>query len=108
MRNKRFLRRGFLRRLFFKTQIINNGGWHFSFLKTPEDIIKKMNAYGHGELAFKTDKQKIENSIKSKEFFINPKIKLKKVSTNRKLFQNILIIIFLFLKIGLKIKITLF
>ena len=38
-----------------------------------------MNAYGHGELAFKTDKQKIENSIKSKEFFnINPKIKLKK------------------------------
>jgi len=80
LRNKRFLRRGFLRRLFFKTQIINNGGWHFSFLKTPEDIIKKMNAYGHGELAFKTDIQKIENSIKSKEFFINPKIKLKKVS----------------------------
>ena len=41
-----------------------------------------MNAYGHGELAFKTDKQKIENSIKSKEFFINPKIKLKRVSIN--------------------------
>ena len=80
LRNKRFLRRGFLRRLFFKTQIINDGGWHFSFLKTPEDIIKKMNAYGHGELAFKTDKQKIEDSIKSKEFFINPKIKLKRVS----------------------------
>ena len=83
LRNKRFLRRGFLRRLFFKTQIINDGGWHFSFLKTPEDIIKKMNAYGHGELAFKTDKQKIENSIKSKEFFINPKIKLRKVSIDK-------------------------
>ena len=83
LRNKRFLRRGFLRRLFFKTQIINNGGWHFSFLKTPEDIIKKMNAYGHGELAFQVDKQKIEDSIKSKEFFINPKIKLKRVSIDK-------------------------
>ena len=41
----------------------------FLFLKTPEDIIKKMNAYGHGELTFKTDKQKIENSIKSKNFY---------------------------------------
>ena len=83
LRNKRFLRRGFLRRLFFKTQIINNGGWHFSFLKTPEDIIKKMNAYGHGELAFKADKQKIEDSIKSKEFFINPKVKLKRVPIDK-------------------------
>ena len=83
LRNKRFLRRGFLRRLFFKTQIINNGGWHFSFLKTPEDIIKKMNAYGHGELAFQADKQKIEDSIKSKEFFINPKVKLKRVPIDK-------------------------
>ena len=83
LRNKRFLRRGFLRRLFFKTQIINNGGWHFSFLKTPEDIIKKMNAYGHGELAHQIDKEKIEKSIQSKEFFINPKIQLKKVSIDQ-------------------------
>ena len=107
MRNKRFLRRGFLRSLFFKTQIINNGGWHFSFLKTPEDIIKKMNAYGHGELAFKTDKQKIENSIKSKEFFINPKIKLKEVSID-KTYPRYINNNFLFLKIGLIIKILLF
>ena len=42
-----------------------------------------MKAYGHGELAFQTDKQKIENSIKSKEFFINPKIKLKRVSIDK-------------------------
>ena len=80
--NKRFLRRGFLRSFFLKYKLLD-GGWHFSFLKTPEDIIKKMNAYGHGELAFKTDKQKIENSIKSKEFFINPKIKLKRVSIDK-------------------------
>ena len=79
LRNKRFMRRGFLRRLFFQTQIIDNGGWHFSFLKTPKEIIKKMESYGHGELSGKSDINKIENSIKLKEFFINPDIKLKKV-----------------------------
>ena len=78
LRNKRFMRRGFIRRLFFKTPIIDDGGWHFSFLKTPDQIIKKNESYGHGELSHKIDKQKIENCIKSKEFFINTDIKLKK------------------------------
>ena len=31
-------------------QIISNGGWHFSFLKTPEDISKKIKSYVHQEL----------------------------------------------------------
>ena len=30
-------------------QIIENGGWHFSFLKKPEDIKKKINSYSHQE-----------------------------------------------------------
>ena len=38
-----------------------------------------MESYGHGELSGKSDINKIENSIKLKEFFINPDIKLKKV-----------------------------
>ena len=46
LRNKRFLRRGFIRKLFFKTQIISNGGWHFSFLKKPKEIVEKMKSYG--------------------------------------------------------------
>ena len=49
LRNKRFLRRGFLRRIFFKTPTLNNGGWHFSFLKEPENIVKKLKAYAHSE-----------------------------------------------------------
>ena len=28
----------------FNYQIINNGGWHFSFIKSPEQIVKKINA----------------------------------------------------------------
>ena len=30
-------------------QIIENGGWHFSFLKKPEDIKKKIISYSHQE-----------------------------------------------------------
>ena len=51
-----------------KLQIIN-GGWHFSFLQSPEDIAKKIKSYSHGE--FNTEEnvninkinQKIKNSI---------------------------------------------
>ena len=32
-----------------KIQIIENGGWHFSFLKKPEDIKKKIISYSHQE-----------------------------------------------------------
>ncbi len=30
-------------------QLIKNGGWHFSFLKKPEDISKKIKSYVHQE-----------------------------------------------------------
>ena len=30
-------------------QLILNGGWHFSFLKNPEDISKKIKSYAHQE-----------------------------------------------------------
>ena len=79
LRNKRFLRRGFLRRIFFKTQIINNGGWHFSFLKTPEEIKKKMQSYGHGEHQQLSTVDNIVKNIEAKTFFINTDIKLKKI-----------------------------
>ena len=32
---------------YMDLKIINNGGWHFSNLKTPEDIEKKMLNFGH-------------------------------------------------------------
>tara|TARA_B100001059_G_C17768653_1_gene547092 strand:+ start:137 stop:964 length:828 start_codon:yes stop_codon:yes gene_type:complete len=37
-------------RYFTNPQIIENGGWHFSFAISPEKIRFKMKAYGHGEL----------------------------------------------------------
>ena len=45
-------------------QIIQNGGWHFSYLQTPENIAKKIKSFAHGE--FNTEKITNENSIKSK------------------------------------------
>ena len=31
------------------TQIIENGGWHFAYLQTPENISKKIQSFAHGE-----------------------------------------------------------
>ena len=31
-------------------QIINNGGWHFSYLLTPKQIQKKIKTFAHSEL----------------------------------------------------------
>ena len=85
LRNKRFLRRGFIRRFFFKTQIIENGGWHFTFLKKPEDIQKKMKSYGHGDLEKFSNLENIKKKIKENKFFIDETINLKKVD----LFKNL-------------------
>ena len=30
-------------------QIIKNGGWHFAYLQTPENISKKIKSFAHGE-----------------------------------------------------------
>ena len=44
-------------------QIIK-GGWHFSFLQTPKDIIKKIKSYSHGE--FNSEKHTNEETIKKR------------------------------------------
>ena len=30
-------------------QIIKDGGWHFSYLQTPENLLKKISSFSHGE-----------------------------------------------------------
>ena len=56
-------------RYFTNPVVIENGGWHFSFALSPENIRSKMNSYAHGELVNEklTDlnfiKQRIENKI---------------------------------------------
>ena len=53
-------------------QLIENGGWHFSFLKKPEDIKKKINSYSHQEFnisKFTSEKNIAEKISKGKDLF---------------------------------------
>ena len=49
-------------------QLIYDGGWHFSFLKEPKGISKKIQSYSHSEYnkPLFTDEKKIEERIKKK------------------------------------------
>ena len=51
-----------------KWNIIKNGGWHFSFLMSPEEIKKKLASFAHSEYNNEkyTNLKKIEDSIKNK------------------------------------------
>ena len=51
-----------------KWNIIKNGGWHFSFLMSPEEIKKKLASFAHSEYNNRkyTNLKKIEDSIKNK------------------------------------------
>ena len=52
---------------FYKIRwnLIKSGGWHFSFLMTPEDVQKKIKSFAHGE--FNKDDIVNEKNIKSKK-----------------------------------------
>ena len=57
-------------------QIIENGGWHFAYLQSPENILKKIRSFAHGEYN-KEDFANIEN--------IKEKIDMRKDIFNRKI-----------------------
>ena len=61
-------------------QIIK-GGWHFSFLQKPEDIITKIKSFSHGEFNENNiiDKKKIEKKILENEDIFNRGFKLKRI-----------------------------
>jgi len=54
-----------------KLKIIENGGWHFTNIKTPEELFEKLSNFGHHdefELA-NIDVDKIKEKISNKEVF---------------------------------------
>ena len=60
-------------------QIIN-GGWHFSYLQTPEQIINKIKSFSHGEYNNNTiSKKVIEEKILKNEDIFSRGFSLKKV-----------------------------
>ena len=63
LRDMKFKKYPFWRIDKYNLQIIK-GGWHFSFLQSPKDIIKKIKSYSHGE--FNTSEIINEENIKQK------------------------------------------
>jgi beta-1,4-mannosyl-glycoprotein beta-1,4-N-acetylglucosaminyltransferase len=65
-------------------QIIE-GGWHFSFLQSPENIAKKIKSYSHGEFNTKnnTDLEKINQKINNNIDIFDRGFKLKKINIDK-------------------------
>ncbi len=62
-------------------QIIENGGWHFAYLQTPENISKKIQSFAHGEFNKSSiiDEESISLKIEKGEDIFERGHSLKKV-----------------------------
>ncbi len=79
LRNLKFKNYPFWRLDKLNQQIIN-GGWHFSYMQTPEQILNKVKSFSHGE--YNTDnmsKKYIEEKIIKNEDIFGRGNKLKKI-----------------------------
>ena len=61
---------------------VSDGGWHFSFLQSPEDIAKKIKSYSHGEFntEHNTNEEMINKKIKENIDIFDRGFKLSKIN----------------------------
>ena len=79
LRNLKFKHYPFWRIDKLNLQIIK-GGWHFSFLQSPDQILKKIKSYSHGEFNHSSlSIETIENRILNKKDIFDRGFKLKKI-----------------------------
>ena len=66
-------------------QLIYDGGWHFSFLKKPEDIAKKIKAYSHQEFDISDfiDEKKIALRIENNQDLFDRNINYTKIEIDK-------------------------
>ena len=67
LRNTKFPRKyEFFKRYFSYNYVVDNGGWHFSYISKTDEIIKKIKSFAHKEYnkSFFTDKKRVEQRIK--------------------------------------------
>jgi beta-1,4-mannosyl-glycoprotein beta-1,4-N-acetylglucosaminyltransferase len=81
LRNIKIKKQSFWKLFSKKIQIINNGGWHFSFLKNPDSIKNKIISYSHQEYNKKefTNIDSIKKRIDNGEDLFQRQIKYEKV-----------------------------
>ena len=82
LRDKKIKKKQFWKIFSNNIQLINDGGWHFSFLKDPESIRNKIISYSHQE--YNTDEftniKQIEQKIIKGEDLFSRNIMYKKVN----------------------------
>ena len=63
----------FSKTYYSKFKIINNGGWHFGWLRSSDEIIKKINSYAHTEhnIIKNNNKNYIEECIEKNVSFLD-------------------------------------
>ena len=85
LRNQKVKNYSFLRFFKINWNIIENGGWHFSFLMYPEDIKKKIKSFAHAELNKNEylDLAKIKKSISEGKDLFNREQKYSKVDLDK-------------------------
>ncbi len=85
LRNIKVKKRPFWKIFSKKIQLIDNGGWHFSFLKDPESIKNKIISYSHQEYNTKefTNTDLIKKKISSGVDLFQRNIDYKKIEIDR-------------------------
>ena len=73
-----------LKKIFNDHQILKNGGWHFSSVKKPSEIITKLKSFAHNELVkeYMLNENYIRDKIKNCEDIFDRGTILKKVELN--------------------------
>ena len=73
-----------LKKIFNDQQILKNGGWHFSSVKKPSEIITKLKSFAHNELVkeYMLNENYIRDKIKNCEDIFDRGTILKKVELN--------------------------
>ena len=78
---------------FKKIKVLDNGGWHFSYLMSEEDIQKKIKAWTHSELdTFENnDLETIKKRVKENKDLFGRKIEFSKLEFSSKFLPEYLI-----------------
>ena len=87
LRDKKVKKYSFWRFDKIDWNIINDGGWHFSFVMSNKDIINKIKSFAHSEFNNQKYLKKdfIKKKIAEKKDIFNRKIKFVKIKNEKKL-----------------------
>lgn len=77
-------KRNFFSKLINNHQIIKDGGWHFTSLKKPFDLVIKLKSFAHSEMVkpYMLNENYLKNKIDNQQDIFDRDLKLEKVQIN--------------------------